>query len=51
MILLFGVHNHQPVGNEENLLEEAFMRSYKPLIDVFCEYEDLKLNPPTPGPG
>ena len=44
MILLFGVHNHQPVGNEENLLEEAFMRSYKPLIDVFCEYEDLKLN-------
>jgi len=31
---IFTVHNHQPVGNFDNVIREAFEKSYKPFIDL-----------------
>lgn len=31
---IFAVHNHQPVGNFEHVIREAFELSYKPFIDL-----------------
>src|SRR5579883_2857018 len=28
------IHSHQPVGNFDHVIEEAFQKSYKPFIDV-----------------
>jgi alpha-amylase len=36
-------HNHQPVGNFENVFQQAFQDSYLPFLDVFSRYESLKL--------
>ncbi|MDR0521081.1 MAG: DUF1926 domain-containing protein [Planctomycetaceae bacterium] len=40
---IFAVHNHQPVGNFNHVLEEAFQKSYRPFLDVFENYPALKL--------
>ena len=39
---LLGIHNHQPVGNFEHVLEDAYQRAYKPFFEVFEKF-DLKL--------
>ncbi|MBI5360460.1 MAG: DUF1926 domain-containing protein [Planctomycetes bacterium] len=31
---VFGVHNHQPVGNFDNVFEKTYQRAYKPFLDV-----------------
>jgi len=31
---VFAVHNHQPVGNFDHVIREAFEKSYKPFIDL-----------------
>lgn len=31
---IFAVHNHQPVGNFDHVIREAFEKSYKPFIDL-----------------
>ncbi|MDR3233889.1 MAG: DUF1926 domain-containing protein [Planctomycetaceae bacterium] len=40
---IFAVHNHQPVGNFGNILEETYQRSYLPFLDVFEGYTHLKI--------
>ncbi len=32
--LLLGVHNHQPVDNWDHVIEEAYVKCYKPFLDV-----------------
>ena len=32
--LILALHNHQPVGNFDSVLEEAYTLSYKPFFDV-----------------
>ena len=44
------LHNHQPIGNFDHVLEDAFRDSYLPFLDVFEEYDDLKLSLHTSGP-
>jgi len=41
---LFGVHNHQPVGNFDYVFEEAFQKSYKPFIDVLERYPSIAMS-------
>ena len=36
-------HNHQPVGNFENVFQQAYEDSYLPFLDVFSRYETLKI--------
>jgi len=47
---LFGVHNHQPVGNHNFVFEEAFERCYLPFIDVLKEFPEIKCNIHISGP-
>ena len=37
------LHNHQPIGNFENVFEQAYQDSYRPFLDVFARYSPLKL--------
>ncbi|MDR3181842.1 MAG: DUF1926 domain-containing protein [Planctomycetaceae bacterium] len=46
---IFAVHNHQPVGNFGNVLEEAYQQSYLPFLDVFEGYTSLQLTLHTSG--
>lgn len=39
---LLCIHNHQPVGNFESVMEEAYNKAYKPFIDIVKEYPDFK---------
>ncbi len=41
---IFGLHFHQPVGNFERILENAYRDAYKPIIESFKNYKNLKLN-------
>ena len=44
------IHNHQPVGNFEDVFEAAYQDSYLPFLDVFEPFEDLCLSLHTSGP-
>ncbi|MFT7634240.1 MAG: alpha-amylase/alpha-mannosidase (GH57 family), partial [Mariniblastus sp.] len=44
------LHNHQPVGNFDNVFEAAYQDSYLPFLDVFEPYTDLKISLHTSGP-
>ena len=44
------LHNHQPVGNFPGVFQQAYEDSYKPFLDVFDSYQDLKISLHTSGP-
>ncbi len=41
---ILGIHNHQPVGNFDSVIEDAYQKSYKPFLDVFDDHPSLKLS-------
>jgi len=44
------LHNHQPNGNFDGVIEQAYQDSYLPFLDVFEPYEHLKIALHTSGP-
>ena len=44
------LHNHQPVGNFDDVFEAAYQDSYLPFLDVFEPYENLSISLHTSGP-
>ena len=36
-------HNHQPIGNFDDVFEQAYEDSYRPFLDVFEQYPSLKI--------
>ncbi len=48
--LCLALHNHQPVGNFDHVFEQAYQDSYLPFLDVFQNYEALKISLHTSGP-
>lgn len=42
--LIFAIHNHQPVGNFDSVLEEAYALSYKPFFDVLERHPGVKVS-------
>jgi alpha-amylase len=44
------LHNHQPIGNFDGVLEQAYQDSYLPFLDVFEPYEPLHISLHTSGP-
>ena len=38
------LHNHQPIGNFEGVIEQAYRDSYLPFLDVFESYAGLKFS-------
>ncbi|MGH7313367.1 MAG: 4-alpha-glucanotransferase, partial [Candidatus Rokuibacteriota bacterium] len=43
LALCFGVHNHQPVGNFEHVLEAAVARAYRPFLERLRHRPQLRL--------
>jgi 4-alpha-glucanotransferase len=41
MNLVFCIHNHQPVGNMDFILEEAYSRSYLPFFEVLSNFSQI----------
>ncbi|MCX7648417.1 MAG: DUF1926 domain-containing protein, partial [Elusimicrobiales bacterium] len=41
--IIFTVHNHQPVGNFDYVIREAFEKSYKPFIDLVFDLKYPKI--------
>lgn len=44
MNLIICIHNHQPVGNMDYILEDAYQAAYLPFFEVLKEYKDIKIN-------
>lgn len=44
------LHNHQPVGNFDGVFEQAYEDSYRPFLDLFESYEELRVSLHTSGP-
>lgn len=44
------LHNHQPIGNFDEVIAQAFEDSYRPFLDVFEEYDRLSISLHTSGP-
>ena len=38
---VLGLHNHQPVGNFDHVIEDAYVRAYLPFIEVMKDYPDI----------
>ena len=41
---IFGIHNHQPVGNFDEVLESGFKQSYWPFIETMQKHPKVKWN-------
>lgn len=44
------LHNHQPVGNFDSVFEHAYQDSYRPFLDVFEHYPDVRISLHISGP-
>ncbi|QDV23148.1 alpha-amylase/4-alpha-glucanotransferase domain-containing protein [Aureliella helgolandensis] len=44
------LHNHQPIGNFGDVIEQAYQDSYLPFLDVLEEYDSLQISLHTSGP-
>ncbi|UCD15139.1 MAG: DUF1926 domain-containing protein [Candidatus Omnitrophota bacterium] len=47
---LFGVHNHQPVGNFDYVFRQAYEKCYLPFISTLQEFPKVKCSIHTSGP-
>lgn len=41
---LFGIHNHQPIGNFDFVFEEAYQKSYKPFVEILEKHPKMKIS-------
>lgn len=41
---VFGIHNHQPVGNFDYVIEEAYQKSYLPFIEAIEEFPNIHIS-------
>jgi len=39
----FGIHNHQPVGNFDSVIEEAYSKCYLPFVKLLAEFPQIKV--------
>ena len=40
---LFGIHNHQPVGNFDFVFEDAYQKGYLPFLEVLEKFPSIKI--------
>ena len=50
MKFIFGIHNHQPVGNFDFVFEEAYQNSYRPFIEMVDRFTFLHFSLHVSGP-
>ncbi|MGR3311532.1 MAG: alpha-amylase/4-alpha-glucanotransferase domain-containing protein [Candidatus Brocadiales bacterium] len=41
---VFAIHNHQPVGNLDNVIEDACNKAYQPFLDLMSKYPEIRFN-------
>ena len=42
--LLFGIHAHQPVGNFDEVIDDAHRRCYKPFLETLIAYPEFRFS-------
>jgi len=42
--LILAIHNHQPVGNFEEVFQRAYEDSYQPFLDILARFPTLKIS-------
>jgi 4-alpha-glucanotransferase len=47
---IFAVHNHQPIGNFDSVLEDACQHSYKPFLEVLSRHPTVRFTQHWTGP-
>ncbi|MGE3804145.1 MAG: alpha-amylase/4-alpha-glucanotransferase domain-containing protein [Gemmataceae bacterium] len=47
---VFAVHNHQPVGNFDNVFENAYRDGYAPFLELVEQYPEIPISLHTSGP-
>jgi hypothetical protein len=40
------IHSHQPVGNFDHVIEEAYQKSYLPFLKVLSRHSHIRLSLP-----
>ena len=40
--LILGVHNHQPLGNFDEVMERAYADAYAPFLDVLSQFPEIR---------
>lgn len=50
LYLLFGIHNHQPVGNFDSIFLKAYQECYYPFFKILKDYPEVKCNVHFSGP-
>jgi alpha-amylase len=48
--LAFALHNHQPVGNFDNVFAQAYGEGYAPFLDVISQYPEISFSLHISGP-
>ena len=41
---IFCIHNHQPVGNFDHVIEESYQKAYLPFLNAVSKYPSIKLS-------
>lgn len=44
MKINIAIHNHQAVGNFQEIFENAYNKAYKPFLDILEKHENIKIN-------
>ena len=47
--LVLAIHNHQPIGNFDGVMEDAYHDSYLPFLHLLEEYPDIPISLHTSG--
>ncbi|MCL5268071.1 MAG: DUF1926 domain-containing protein [Bacteroidetes bacterium] len=42
--LVLGIHNHQPIGNFDHVLEDGYQKAYKPFLDILGKFPKIKVS-------
>lgn len=42
--LIIGIHNHQPIGNFDHVIEDAYRKAYKPFLDVLEKFPGIRIS-------
>ena len=40
---IFGIHNHQPIGNFDFVFQDAYEKSYLPFLNVLEKFPSIKM--------
>ena len=40
---IFGIHNHQPVGNFDHVMEDAYRTSYRPFLEMLERHPGIRM--------